>query len=68
MRKDEEVKELFYLNIESLEKLFRTKAEVSIDGIWITIKFGNLATVKGRGYTAALRLLGGELDKLAFGE
>jgi hypothetical protein len=65
MRKDEEVKEMFYWNIETLEKLWRTKAKVSINGIWITIEFGTLATVTARGYNAAMRALGEELESLS---
>jgi len=64
MRKDEEVKEMFALGIEFLEREFRTKATITYNGIWITVEFGKIAKVTGRGYVATMNLLGDELDKL----
>ena len=57
MRKDEEVKELFYWGVENLEKLYNQKATVTVNAPWVTIKFGDLVTVKGRGYKNAFEKL-----------
>jgi hypothetical protein len=68
MRKDEEVIELFYLGIHYLEKMFKFKAIVTKNGPWITVEFGTLVTVKGRGYANTLGKLDDYLDELAFGK
>jgi len=66
MRKDEEVKEMFYWNIEHLKQMFR-QADVTttMKAGWVTIKFGDLCTVKGRGYRNAILALDDSLEKLA---
>jgi len=68
MRKDEEVKELFDMNLEHLKKMFRQKdVTVTLKGVWVTIKFGDLYTVKGRGYRNAINALDEKLEELAYG-
>jgi len=58
MRKDEEVIELFYSNLENLKKLYsQSETKVSVNNGWVTIEFGTLYVVKGRGYRNALNAL-----------
>lgn len=64
MRKDEETKELFYWGVETLEKMFKHKATVTVNAPWVTIQFGDLVTVKGRGYKNALEKLDEYLEDL----
>ena len=67
MRKDEEVIEVFYLCLEQLKKLFKVKeVKVTLAGTWVTIVFGNLYTIKARGYVNTMRVLYKELEELAF--
>ena len=64
MQREDQVKELFYLDLEHLERLFHAKATVTVKGIWVTIQFGNLYTVTGRGYLNAIQKLDSKLDEL----
>lgn len=68
MRREDQVKELFDMNIKQLEQAYSHKARVTVKGIWVSIMFGtnqeNLFTVKGRGYLNALRLLDDKLESL----
>lgn len=64
MQREDQVKELFQITLEYLERLFKTKAIVTVKGIWVTIQFGNLYTVTGRGYLNAIQKLDSKLDEL----
>ena len=65
MRKDEEVKEMFDYCLEQLKQMFKQKdVTVTVKGVWITIRFGDICTVRGRGYRNALRVLDDVLEEL----
>lgn len=64
LRKDEEVRELFYYGLESLERIYGQTATVTINGAWVTIKFGNWETVTARGYANALSALDDALENM----
>ena len=57
LTKHEQMIEIFDFALQSLAKQFAQKATYTVSAGWVTIQFGNLYTVKKRGYAACLNAL-----------